>query len=130
MEALLGDSFSGPGPSFPPGPTTPASEGGGGGGRGDHPWSRSPTADLMSDRSDDVRLGGDCGSGSGSPSSYTCYGGGGVPGGWGNERGERKSEGDGGADGVGEAGSGGRGFFEFYPFLNDAAHNEVDGEAR
>jgi len=24
----------------------------------------------------------------------------------------------------------GKGFFEFYPFLNDAALNEVDGEAR
>ncbi len=29
----------------------------------------------------------------------------------------------------GETGSG-KGFFEFYPFLNDAALNEMDGEAR
>ena len=121
MEALRGDSFSGPGPS----PSAmPASEWDGG---GDHPWSRPPTADFMSDRNDDAGLGGDCGSVSGSR-GYACNGGG-APGGWanGNERGERGAEEDGGADGAGGAG---RRFFEFYPFLNDAALNEVDGEAR
>ena len=96
-------------------------------GGGDHPWSRPPTADFMSDRNDDAGLGGDCGSVSGSR-GYACNGGG-APGGWanGNERGERGAEEDGGADGAGGAG---RRFFEFYPFLNDAALNEVDGEAR
>lgn len=53
------------------------------------------------------------------------------------------SDGGGGGSGLGADGDDGeepvrvggeaaaaRGFFKFYPFLNDAAHNEMDGEAR
>lgn len=127
MEALRSDTFSGPDPSSS---MMPASEWDGGG--GDSPWSRPPTADFMSDRNDDAGLGGgDCGSASGSP-SYASRNGGFAPGGWGggNERGgggERGAEEDGGAD---EAAGVGRGFFKFYPFLNDPTNNEVDGVAR
>lgn len=38
--------------------------------------------------------------------------------------------GDDGRDGGRGGGATGKGFFEFYPFLNDPAHNEMDGEAR
>ncbi|CAN0253255.1 unnamed protein product, partial [Ectocarpus fasciculatus] len=39
-------------------------------------------------------------------------------------------EAGGGREGGGGPVASGKGFFQFYPFLNDATHNEMDGEAR
>lgn len=76
---------------------------------GDRPVSPHPMAHGMSGRDSDST---DCGD----PDSLGADGG--------DDEGEFERN-----DGRGEGAKGKR-FFEFYPFLNDAAVNEMDGEAR
>lgn len=103
MEALRGADFTGT--ATPTSPLTRVS-------REQHDASPSsspppPAACCVPDR-DDV---GDCGLGAGEDEFAT--------------KGDAE-----GREGGGESVGSGKGFFEFYPFLNDISHNEIDGEAR
>lgn len=113
MEALKGDAFR---DEWSPRPMTPPSVRG----EKDRAWSPPPAADCISDRDADVE--GDFGDNGGNNARE-------------HVRGKRSTWGTGSSNGVGADGEGrreraGPQYFEFYPFLNDAAHNEVDGEAR
>ncbi|CAM9582266.1 unnamed protein product [Ectocarpus sp. 13 AM-2016] len=110
MEALRGADFTGT--ATPTSPVPRASREQHDASLSSSPPSPPPAAVCcVSDRDDDVL--GDCGLGA--------------------DEDEPAAEGDAeeGREGGGGGSVGsGKGFLEFYPFLNDATHNEMDGEAR
>ncbi|CAM9296477.1 unnamed protein product, partial [Hapterophycus canaliculatus] len=129
MEALRGADFVRDATPTPE-PVTPVDRTESGEGKGP-PLSPAPAAHTMSERGgvgcvgspyrkcDDNTVGGEAGS---------CRPRAGGEEGPGREG--EGGEGKGGGGGGGEDAAVGRSFFEFYPFLNDAGHNEIDGDAR
>lgn len=107
MEALRGEDFQGDWDSCQ---ATPGKENG-----ESFPWSPPPVAACMVDREEGLDR---CRSKHGSTSGRASYSSDGIGSG---------GSGGSGGDGVGE---GQQAFFEFFPFLNDATHNEMDSEAR